>query len=165
MKAGPGRPKGHVTDETKAKQRAMRAWRLRAAKMVSSLMNAQLSLAMGSYALYQRGWKKNPDGTKERIGVKRIEDPAIIEQYLNGELSSDDYYYLELQRPHNDALDSILDRAFGRPVTVEEGAAGDAERRTHEIKITVLPPVTQQPQALISAGAGVTVSALEVRGR
>lgn len=83
------------------------------------IVNAQLGLAEGCAFLFHRG-----KGAKAKTDV--VTSPETIRRFLDGELSEDDgYYYIHTERPSNFAIDSMFNRALGKPVeTMEVSAPG-----------------------------------------
>ncbi|MHC1728082.1 MAG: hypothetical protein AB9866_19115 [Syntrophobacteraceae bacterium] len=76
------------------------------------LLDSQFTLAKGCSYLYriekdEKGQKKKPE---------LITNQATIEQYLNGEFDDDqdEFYFITTERPDNKAIDSLLDRVFGK---------------------------------------------------
>ena len=95
----------------------------RVSRNATKLLNAQMNIAEGCTFLYVK--RKNKKG--ELGQAELIEDQETIRAFVDGELSGgDDYYYISTQRPENNAINSLFDRAFGKPVQKTEltGAGG-----------------------------------------
>lgn len=95
-------------------------------KAADRLYNAQLDIALGEKFLMVR-IPINDEKSKYKTEV--VTDPEIIAEYLddNGTTlnnSGDDYYYMTTRPANNQAIQSMLDRAFGKaPEKIEiEGA-------------------------------------------
>ena len=95
-------------------------------KAADRLFNAQLDIALGEKFLMVR-IPINDEKSKYKTEV--VTDPEIIAEYLddNGATlnnSGDDYYYMTTRPANNQAIQSMLDRAFGKaPEKIEiEGA-------------------------------------------
>lgn len=111
---GAGRPKGKAEPQTIERAAALQAFRERVAKNVDKLFNAQLNLATGERYLMV---KKTVYIDKEKKTWHEIvEDPNDIKAYLDGELTNTDtdYYYMSVKPANNMAIDSLLDRTFGK---------------------------------------------------
>ena len=81
-------------------------------KMVDELFNAQASIAQGVSYLYRID--KDDKGHDKPAVIET--DPNVIKDYIDGKLDdADSYYYITTERPDNRALDSMLNRAFGKP--------------------------------------------------
>lgn len=110
---GSGRKKGSKNAATISREEALRRFRENVAKVADQLFITQLSLARGERFLYHVKWVGK--GAKRRKDVAMVSDPEIIKLYLLDELKDDDdnYYYLTTRPANNQALDSLLNRAFG----------------------------------------------------
>lgn len=120
-----GRPPGVRSEASIEKALASRAIRDRIIRSQDNLINAQMALAKGLTFLYVI--KTDRKGNRSRPMV--VKDQAEIEQYLAGELenSPNQYYFLATDRPNNSALDSLLDRAHGKPIATVEMTGKDGE--------------------------------------
>lgn len=123
-----GRPKGSKSASTIEREAVLAAFRDRVARNADILFDAQLTLARGQTFLYkiEKEWVDTGKGK----GFYRKKKPRIvtaqweIESYLEGEVSEGDpdddqdpaatYYFLTTKEPSNFAIDSLLDRAFGK---------------------------------------------------
>lgn len=117
---GAGRKKGSISQKTKDKKIVEEAFRDRVLSSMNELIDSQMSLAKGCQFLFvietykykdkQGKWKE------EKKKPKIVESQDIIEQYLAGELddADDEYYFMTTQKPDNRALDSLIDRVFGK---------------------------------------------------
>lgn len=109
---GAGRPKGKLSPKTIEKLAVKKAFEDRVAKNANSLFNAQITVAHGAQYLFKRykvgkGWSK----------FERVTDPEEMAEYLDGDFAEDKdrvYYMLTAEKPDVRAIDSLLDRAFGR---------------------------------------------------
>lgn len=116
IRKGAGRPKAtHTLEAEKAKERIVQ----RVTKEVDALMDAQISLAKGISYVYRIDEEKNADGKIKREHVI-VTDPDEIREFLdehsgeNGTVN-DTYYYITTEKPENPALESLLNRAYGKP--------------------------------------------------
>lgn len=110
-----GRPKGSKSQTTIEREIALKELRERVVRSYDALLNSQMAIAHGLTFLYVIKTIKSGKGMK-RLKPKLIKDQATIEAYLAGELDKDEheYYFMSTQRPDNKAIDSLLDRTFGK---------------------------------------------------
>ena len=109
-----GPKKGAVYAKTLEKRAAIEEFRKRVRKNLDKIYNSQLNLALGRtyvYEIVETGSGK--DKKREHVLVT---DPDEIREVLdNGSGTLDDsYYYITTKDPDNKAIDSLLDRAFGK---------------------------------------------------
>jgi hypothetical protein len=78
--------------------------------LTDKLLNSQLALAEGEMNLYVKTKRGNKTITT------MIDDPQVVIDYLDGNLTDSDneYYYLATKSPDGKALDSLLDRTYGK---------------------------------------------------
>ena len=128
-----GRPPGKKTPAVIERDASIKAFRERVAKNTDLLFMQQLSLAKGAQYLFRidKEWVKT--GSKkngEENGFWRNKKPVLVEspsemlQYLEDEIVNGDdqdeqdpassYYFLVAKDPSNQAIDSMLDRTYGR---------------------------------------------------
>ena len=130
---GSGRKKGSETKATKEKREALAEYKRRTRKSIGKLFNAQMSLATGCSFLFCIKTKG-----KKRV-TEKITSPVTIKKYLDGDLegNKDEYYYISTEKPDNKAIDSLLDRSFGKSEqSVKVGPDADAK----ELLMTWFPP-------------------------
>lgn len=112
-----GRKKGSKDQSTIEKERVLAEYRNKIMKHADILFRNQMHLAQGVSYLYK--WVK---GKQKPV---LVEDPKEIEQYVLTEMGKtikkDDkidkdatYYFISTERPDNRAIDSMLDRTFGK---------------------------------------------------
>lgn len=117
---GSGRKKGPMTVQGITKELAIKSFNERVAKSTDALFNAAKTVAVGQMFVYrmdeeERGAGKN----KYTVKVpKLVTDPdelneAIDKLYGNGE--SEEYYFVTTKEPDIKAIDSLMNRAHGRP--------------------------------------------------
>lgn len=111
---GAGRPKGSMNAETKERVAIKAAFQDRVAQNADRLFNAQFNLATGEQYLMWR--HKVGVGVKERTVTEVIQDPEIIKAYLDDTLDEGDgeFYFISTKPANGMAIDSMLDRAFGK---------------------------------------------------
>ena len=131
VRAGAGRPKGQMTDEVKLRNRALRNYRVRVTKLTDKLLNAQLTLALGTAYLI-RVDIVNKGQKNERREHVIVTDPNEILQYFNEETDKDTYYYISTKEPDVRAIRDILERTYGKPEQ-----AVDISSKGEEIKIVL----------------------------
>lgn len=112
---GAGRPKGSVSEETKLKNEAKKEFEKKVARASTRLFNAQMSMALGVQVLYKR-YRIFTGGKPRWSQIERVTDPDEAASYLNGDFENDDsqYFMLTLKDPDLKAIDSLLDRSFGK---------------------------------------------------
>lgn len=109
-RAGAGRKPGGENEATKLRRAAKAAFQERVMAVSDQLFNAQFDLAVGEKYLM----------LTETIGKSRdtsiVEDPELIKQFINGTLENTDtkYYFMTTKPANNQALDSLLNRAYGK---------------------------------------------------
>jgi hypothetical protein len=108
-----GRRKGSKNKKTLEKQAALAAFQKRVREAIDPLFEAQMTTAVGCTYLYY----VSPNRREPQI----VKDPRKIALYLKGELKprKGEYYFITTERPDNKAIDSLLDRTFGKAVYAE----------------------------------------------
>lgn len=111
---GAGRPKGSMNPATKERLAIKHAFQDRVAQNADRLFNSQFNLAVGEQYLMVK--RKVGSGSKERTVVEVVQSLETIKAYLNDELDEgdDEYFYVSTKPANGMALDSMLDRAFGK---------------------------------------------------
>ena len=127
---GAGRKKGSKSAKTLEREAVLAAFRQRAMKHADILLSAQLTRARGMSFLYKIEKEKivGPKGGIHYVNKRPVlvTSEFEIEEYLAGLIEEGDmdnendpgatYYYITAHEPDNSAIDSILDRTFGKPV-------------------------------------------------
>lgn len=144
MRPGAGRPPGRQNATTIEKTAIKKAFEDRVASNADVLFNVQFNLAKGEQYLmvkYEVG-----NGKDKRTVTEVVDDPDTIKQYINGELEDeDDYYYISTKPAVGAAIDSLLDRAFGKaPQKMEMEHSGTV---SHEYS----PEAAEEYQAFLKA--------------
>jgi hypothetical protein len=125
---GAGRKKGSKSKATLEKEAVLKAFRERVMRNADILFDSQLTLARGQTFLYkiEKELQIGPKGGKRYVSSKPklVTNQWEIEAYLENTLIEGDpedendpnatYYYLTTKEPDNRAIDSMLDRTFGR---------------------------------------------------
>ena len=109
-----GRHKGGMNPQTLEKERTLRELKSRIAQSADVLLNAQLSVALGSTFLFCK--RTVGKGKNKKTVVEIVDDIETIKSYFQGELDGleDEYYYMTTSKPDSRAIDSMFDRAFGK---------------------------------------------------
>lgn len=113
---GAGRPKGSMNASSKERMKIKQALQERIAQHVDRLFNAQMTLAEGATMLFRV--EKTEDGVAKKPEL--ITDEDTIKRFIeecggyDGVMDGTDYYFLTTKLPDNKAIDSMLDRAFGK---------------------------------------------------
>lgn len=113
---GAGRPKGSMNEDSKVRMEAKKRFLERVAKVSDRLFNAQFDLAIGEKYLMVK--RTEGEGKNRKTYTEIVDDPDTIVAYLNGDLNNhgeDEYYFMTTKPADNRALDSLLNRAFGKP--------------------------------------------------
>lgn len=130
---GAGRKPGGKNQNTIRREKVLAAFRKRVEKHADILFDAQMTLARGVSSLWkvpkEIEIKRNRQG--EEYEVEKRGKPVMvtaqfeIAKYLEGDYKGDssaDYYYITTDKPDNRAIDSMLDRTFGKatqPLSVD----------------------------------------------
>ena len=146
-KKGAAARRGTKSQKVIDRARVLDQWRKRASKIADKLLSAQTLVAMGTHTLmrideviaYRDKGGTNKDGStkKSKYVTKKftvVDTPSEIERVLNKFADIDGsgiidgkYYFITHKEPQNNAIDSILNRTFGRPVETIEHSGRDGE--------------------------------------
>lgn len=132
---GSGRKKGQLNEATKERAKVLQAYRDRVSKNADRIFNAQLDLAVGEKYLMVK--RVQGEGKNRKTWVEVVDDIETIKSYIDddgvtlNEDAGEDYYYMTTKPANNQALDSLLDRTFGKAeakldVTSDGEKIGDA---------------------------------------
>lgn len=158
-----GRPKGAISKANRDVKESKKLFIQRITKHVDELFNAQLSLAKGEQVLMvaiTTGEGKNKKRTHEIV-----KDEETIKQYLDWEEGFEDsenpgddnhYYYLTTRPANNMAIDSLLNRAYGKATEKVEFEGGFFKDTELTIKVIKADHGTDESER--QAGAGVESS-------
>ena len=122
-----GAPKGTIQRRSLEKSAVARALRERTMAHADNLFNAQLTKAVGSVMVFRVDEEEIGNGKTKRVHI-HITNPDEIKRVLDeneggaGKVG-DDYYFVTNIPPDNKAIDSMLDRTFGKatqPVEVSD---------------------------------------------
>jgi hypothetical protein len=113
-----GRPLGRKNNTTLEKELILQRVRQRVYQSADILVDAQLSLARGTSYLFKAD--TDDDGKSRRPIL--VTDPEEIAAYLVDDYNALEttYYYITTEKPENNAVNSLFDRAFGKAVQASE---------------------------------------------
>jgi hypothetical protein len=121
---GAGQKKGNKHKATIEKERVLTEYRNKIMKHADILFRNQMHLAQGVSYLYK--WVKGKQKPVLVVDEKEIEQYVLKE--MGGHVSKKDmidkkatYYFISTERPDNKAIDSMLDRTFGKATQVIGG--------------------------------------------
>lgn len=123
---GSGRKRGGENEATKRRRLAEKNYRDRVIAHVPELFNAQLNLAKGITYLIRIDEVKNSKGQivkKHRIVESPTEMCEVLDELEGSDrgVVEDHYYYLSYRPPSGPAIDSMMDRIFGKsPLAVTD---------------------------------------------
>jgi len=145
---GAGRPKGSLNKRTMTALEAKNRFIERVHRHTDELFDAQLDLAKGEKVLMVKITERDSKGKVTKVYHEVVTDPDTIANYMNYEdgyqsdyeipHSDEEYYYITTKSANNQALQGMLDRAFGKaPEKIEvEGSFFQVDNLT----INVIPP-------------------------
>ncbi|MDQ0672949.1 hypothetical protein QFZ36_000510 [Pseudarthrobacter siccitolerans] len=107
---GAGRKPGVQEAATIERAAVLAAYRARVARNADRLFNSQLALAEGLQILF----RVDKDSKGNDLPAVQVTDAAEIKAYIDGETEGEEYYFISTKTPDNRAIDSMLDRAFGK---------------------------------------------------
>ena len=124
-----GRAKGSLNTKTKEQKIIEEEFRQRVLNSMESLVNSQMNLAKGCQILFKISTSKDKDGKVVRSKPEIVKDQFEIEAYLAGDYDDSDkeYYFLTTEKPDNRALDSLIDRVFGKSINKTEITGKDGQ--------------------------------------
>lgn len=115
---GAGRPKGSMNEASKFRKAAKMEFQRRVANHVDKIFHSQFDLALGEKYLMVK--RVEGEGKNRKTWVEVVEDVGTIKDYIEDDGVSlnrdagEDYYYMTTKPANNMALDSLLNRAFGK---------------------------------------------------
>lgn len=117
-----GPKKGAKYKKTIEKEAAIEEFRKRVRKGIDKLYNAQFGLATGLTYVYEvvetvTGSGKNEKTKRENVLVTSpIRIKEVLDELDSNEAGTvdDSYYFITTEKPDNRAIDSLMDRAFGK---------------------------------------------------
>lgn len=127
---GAGRKKGGRNAATLEKQAIQAAFNQRVMTHADALFQAQLQLAVGSVQIFRVDEVEDGNGKTKRVHVlvTNSDEAKVVLDAHGGEsgLVGDDYYFVSQVSPQNIAIESMLNRALGKPTDKHEhtGANG-----------------------------------------
>lgn len=115
---GAGRKPGTKNPATLEKERVLAELRQRIMKIAQRILDSQTSIALGQQFLYRIDTDPK---TKHKSRPELITDEETIRDFLDGEFgdgqsinTDTEYYFITTKEPNNFAIDSMLDRTFGK---------------------------------------------------
>lgn len=147
---GAGRKPGSKSQATLEKEKVLGEVRQRIMQNAQRILNSQLSVANGQQFLYkiEKELVIGPKGGKSYKSKKPelVTAQWEIEAYLDGLVENGDaqndqdpgatYYYLTTKEPNNQAIDSMFNRAFGKPTESLELSGKDGEAIPLDVTLT-----------------------------
>lgn len=132
---GAGRPRGKKNKATLEKEAVLKEFKDKVLTSTDILFNSQLTLARGQTYLYkiEKEVIVGPKGGKtyKNKRPELVTEKWEIEDYLQGLIEEGDkddendsrsvYYFLTTKDPDNKAIDSMLDRTFGKATQIIGG--------------------------------------------
>ena len=117
-----GRPIGAKSKDTLLREEVYAEYKKRVVERAHLLLRAQMTRAIGLSHLFKIEKYHEGKGKNRVVKTrppKKVTSQYEIEAYLSGLYESekdydDDYYYITTKDPDNKALDSLLDRTFGK---------------------------------------------------
>lgn len=148
-----GRPKGSLDKKTLEQKVVLEAFKQRIMKNINKLVNTQLTLAMGcSYLFKINDVSLSSQKRKHTI----VTDPVEIKQFLDGELDTTKYYYITTKSPDGKAIDSLIDRLFGKATQQVDLGGGVIISKFGKLDDKELNTQIEQLEKLKSGGEGET---------
>lgn len=126
-RSGAGRPLHSQNEETKEREESLRGFKARVTRGTDRLFNAQMSLAEGVTLLFkiekdEKGNNKKPELVTDEETVGRFIDEC---GGYEGTMDGGTYYFITTKVPDNRAIDSMLDRTYGKTKDRIDLTSGD----------------------------------------
>lgn len=135
---GAGRKPGGENAATKKRRTAEKVYRDRVILHVDDLINAQLNLAKGLTYLIRIDEVKNSKGQivkKHRVVESPTEMIEVLDELQDSECGvvDENYYYISHKPPSGAAIDSMMDRVFGKaPLAITADLEGHLLEKEYE---------------------------------
>ncbi len=121
---GAGRPRGAKNVATIEREEYLRRFQDKVAQRSQSLLHAQTILATGSIKVFvmRSHWegsgknRRKVKGRPEIVGTDKEIIDALDYEFGEGDSpnTDDEYYFVSTKDPDNSAINSLLDRTFGK---------------------------------------------------
>lgn len=139
---GAGRRVGSKNKATLEKAAIQEAFNQRVMVQADSLFNAQLSLAVGSVKVFEVVETKDGNRTKREhflvTNTERIKEVLDGFDGVGSGVIDDTYYLVSNVLPDNRAIDSMLNRALGKPKDTMEYSGIDGSPIENKIVVEVV---------------------------
>lgn len=141
---GAGRPKGKMEEATLMRMRAEAQMRKIIAANASELVTELMKLAIGYPHLYQLRSRTNKDGKKLSPESILIRDDKLLVEVIADPKKYSGKYYVSIDAPKQSAIDSLLDRGFGKAkqsvdidleANVKHDSSEDAKRQEELLNV------------------------------
>ena len=114
-----GRPKGRRNKKTLERAAVLAAFNERVMRQANELFNAQLALSVGSVRVFRVDEEEDDKGKIKRVHTL-VTDTDEIKSVLDTHdgdagIVGDSFYFISEIIPDNRAIDSMLNRALGKP--------------------------------------------------
>lgn len=132
---GAGRPKGSREPKFLERDRVLKALQQRIMKKADRILDAQFTLAAGMSFLYRIDKDEDGNRQKPKMVTNPDEISCFLEKYTleeSGEVDGN-YYYVTTAKPDGYAIDSMFNRAFGRPPQPQTVTGADGGPVKHVI--------------------------------
>lgn len=138
---GAGMPKGKKIKRTLEKEHALKEYKARVIRHADTLFNAQFANAKGNTYIYRVEEEQHENGrvSKRHILVTEPDEIAMVldaTQGTSGEVQGG-YYIVTTEKPDNKAIDSMLDRAFGKPTQTINTEDENGDKKPLSVNINI----------------------------
>lgn len=115
-----GRPPGVLNKKTKELKIIEEEFRNRILENIQELLTAQMNLAKGASYMFRK------EGDESILVTDVDEIKRVLTEAEGNGVVDEKYYYISTKYPDNRALDSLMDRVFGRaPQTIDAKLSGE----------------------------------------
>jgi hypothetical protein len=134
---GAGKPKGKLNAKTLEKMAIQREFNQRVMTQADALFNAQLAIAVGSVQVFRVDEVEDGKGKTKRVhtlvtDVNEIK--SVLDEHEGGAgYVGEDYYFVSNVSPQNAAIESMLNRALGKPVDKTEVTGANGGPVEHKV--------------------------------
>lgn len=132
---GSGRPKGAKNFDISERKIAEQEIKRRVIKNLPKLLNSQFNLAFGRTYLFKVEIEEGKEKKRKHVLVTNTKEIQRVLDETNGEggVVGEEYYYITTKDPDSRAIDSLIDRTFGK-ARQNLGLDGGEDGKAIEIK-------------------------------